>query len=96
MSLITANSVNWASIPQHLHAGIARWVDEGITPGQFLHCVLCNDLRAAVFHGDSESTAALADIVRFLTWHCPVHCWGSRENVRNWPGTLEDMRAEAS
>jgi hypothetical protein len=96
MSLIDATPYAWSFIPQHLRAGIARWVDEGITPGHFLLCVLNNDLRGAVAHGDPESLSALPDIVKFLIWHCPVHCWGSRENVRNWPGTLEDMRAEAS
>jgi hypothetical protein len=96
MSLITATADDWAYVPSHLHAGLKRWVDEGITPGNFLRCVLNNDLRGAVAHGDPESLSALADITKFLIWHCPVHCWGSRENVRNWPGTLEAMRAEAS
>jgi hypothetical protein len=93
MSLIDATSADWRSIPPHLRGGIERWVYDGIPPGHFLTCVLKNDLAGAATYGDSESTAALVGIVRFLREHCPRQCWGGVAAFATWPERLAEMRA---
>ena len=95
MSLIEATPADWATVPEHLHAGIRAWVDEGIMPGRFLQAVICNDLRAAVDAGDRSTVAQLPDIIRFFTWSCPAACWGSPRALESWKRALFEMRESA-
>lgn len=71
-------------IPQHTRSAIDRYVEDGIRTGDFLYCVLTNDLIGAVAHADSQNTIYLANVAKFLWNYAPSNCWGSKENVANW------------
>ena len=53
-------------IPEHLQAGILRYVEHGVQPGGFLTAVLNNDLLGAFRRADPESRKAIPDIVNWF------------------------------
>jgi hypothetical protein len=72
-------------IPEHLQAGLERYLKHGIRPGGFLQAVLKNDLvdakqRAA----DALTFLAAYDILTFLACEASGHVWGSPQNVERW------------
>jgi hypothetical protein len=71
-------------VPEHLRAGLRRWIKFGVVPGHFLCAVLRNDLDGACRHGDDQSTAALKAIMGFLRRHAPAACHGSPERFQAW------------
>jgi len=72
-------------LPEGLRGGMRRWIESGIQPGHFLTAVLSNDLREACARADSENRFRLFDIVAWLYNRAPSACWGSPENVAEWP-----------
>lgn len=76
--------------PQWAALSIQRWVDYGITPGDFLTAVLNNDLREAIFRADENSLENITHIVAYLYNCVPSVCWGSIEKVNNWKGRLNE------
>ena len=61
-----------------------RYVEERSRPGQFLHAVLCNQLREAVIHADEASRAVLRELVLFIYNYVPSPCHGSDQLVQLW------------
>ena len=75
---------NFGKIPERMHGGLIRWVENGIVPGGFLCGLLTNDLREAVLRADNENVDLLADYVRYLYNNTPSGCWGSVEKFNTW------------
>ena len=73
-------------IPDRLLAGLDRWIRDAIPPGDFLRCVLHNDLFGAVSRADADSEAALGAIIRWLVQYAPRESWGSADVCRRWCG----------
>ncbi len=73
-------------IPKHLVPGLTSYVNEGLTTGDFLRCVIAGDLYGAVAHADSESFEALPVIARFILHNFPVGSYGSFQNYYMWCG----------
>ena len=71
-------------VPNHLHDGLRRYVENRIQPGDFLTAVLENDLREACLRADDISGPALHNIVAYLYNYIPMKAWGSPENVHAW------------
>jgi len=71
-------------IPQHIRAGLDRYVKGGIKTGGFLYAVLTNDLFEAVGRADIESRINLFDICDYIYNKVPLSCWGSKEKVKEW------------
>jgi hypothetical protein len=75
---------NYQQVPTHLRDGLRNYIECHVEVGHFLTAVLSNDLCNAVGHGDPESIATLAQLVRWLYNEAPGPCWGSPEAVREW------------
>lgn len=71
-------------IPERMAGGLARWIEHGVLPGEFLQAVLRNDLREAVGRADAENLAALPAYIGYLYNEAPGGCWGSLEHMTKW------------
>lgn len=91
---------DWELTPDHLRSGISLYISEGIIPGSFLQAVICNDLKEAAFTADNTNYHRLGDIARFMYWHTPTACQGSREKMIAWhdhqglKGLMDDHRSQ--
>lgn len=66
-------------------AGMHRFIENGVIPGDFLTAVLSNDLFDAFGRMDGETSGnQLHDLVRWIYNVAPRPCWGSREAVMQW------------
>lgn len=81
------------AIPDHLLAGLDRYVKYGIPPGHFLTAVLSNDLLGTYSRADSTSKRYLEPILNYLYNYVPHSCHGSIEAVNSWRG-LDAMQNE--
>lgn len=84
------NFKGYESIPEHTKMALRMYVEEGYMPGGFLTAVLCNDLFRAVDHADSETAAALVQIVKFIYNRVPNTAWGSAQQMRHYISRLHD------
>ncbi len=71
-------------IPGHLREGILAYVDQHRPTGDFLRCVISNDLSGAAVRADHQSRYALVGIVLWFRDATPMVCWGSREKCNAW------------
>lgn len=79
-----ATAADVARLPEHLRAGLARYLLRRISPGRFLRCALENDLAGAVCSADPASLEGLRDLMQFLHCCAPSAAWGSKEAVERW------------
>lgn len=78
------HKARWDRIPEHMREGLANYVERGYRPGDFLRCVISNDLRGAVAHADDINRHLLYDYVIFFHAYAPSQCWGSPQAMENW------------
>ena len=78
--------MNEANIPARMQGGLARFIIDGVMPGNFLVAVLSNNLTRAVSRADDENLTLLRNYVQFLYGHAPDSCWGSDAKVDAWRG----------
>lgn len=71
-------------VPEHMRAGMVRYILLGILPGSFQLAVLEGDLFEAVRKADDTNRAALHDYAIFLFNYAPGGCFGSEDRVRTW------------
>jgi hypothetical protein len=71
-------------VPEHLRNGLLRWVMDGIRPGDFLFCVLSNDLMGAFRRADPESRAGIWPLILFLENDAPTGCYGGPRVTQAW------------
>lgn len=57
---------DYSLIPEETKAGLKRYEEQGIPPGDFLRCVLENDLHGAVGHADMENIRVIVQIVCYI------------------------------
>lgn len=72
------------AIPDYMHGGIVRYVENRVEPGGFLRAVLENNLAHAVATADEKNIRALHVYAAFLYNHVPTQCHGSPERVQAW------------
>jgi hypothetical protein len=72
------------TVPQHLHAGLDRYVFERIETGGFLRAVLENDLYTAIHMVDPLTFRSLRGIVEGILLYLPEESYGSPEKVEAW------------
>jgi hypothetical protein len=75
-------------------AGIMRYVEHGVPPGDFLTAVLSNDLMGAMGRADEENQRDLLEICQFVHMEIPGVCHGSLEKMKEWVEAKERARAE--
>lgn len=84
-------------VPENIRGGIERYIECGITGGNFLEAVLCNDLKGACFSADPVTVNFLPSIVRWLWNYAPHQCHGSENHVRGWVDARQhDMAQEVN
>lgn len=71
-------------IPRPTLYSLDAYLRYGSPPGAFLAAVLENNLKEAILHADSASTAALPVLVRFLLAHVPALAWGGTDEMALW------------
>ena len=79
-----SDDANWGKIPERMRGALARWIQHGIAPGDFLTAVLKNDLAEACLRADDENIHLLCDYIKFLQNYAPMGCWGSPKDFDNW------------
>ena len=72
------------AIPPRILAGLRRYVEAGIQPGDFLTAVLENRFLQAVCRADDDCAQVLQEIAHYVFNEIPDACWGSPEAVRSW------------
>jgi len=72
-------------------AGIMRFVEHGIKPGDFLTAVLENDLMEAMGRADEENRRDIFEICQFIHMDIPARCHGSPQQVYDW---MKERREE--
>jgi len=82
---------NYAGLPEGLQGGMQRYVEDGIQAGHFLTAVLSNDLLGAVSRADSTNIKLIPEIVRWIYNEAPSNCWGDKERVQAWQGTVKEF-----
>ncbi len=63
---------------------LQRYIERGISPGDFWIALLSNDLIGTYGHADAENLRDLAQILVCVTNTLPVGAWGSKAQVSNW------------
>ena len=81
---IDGREPDWSLLPERMHGGARRYIENGIPPGDFLTAVICNDLREACGRADDENRRLLFEYVKFFYCHAPRDCWGSPESYKAW------------
>ncbi len=79
-----SGSPDYSLLPEHMRDGLERYYWDGIPPGGFMTSVLANELYQACARADTINRNRLIDIVNFMVWHMPAHCWGSPKTVAEW------------
>jgi hypothetical protein len=75
---------DWNLLPERMHGGVRRYIEQGIPPGDFLTAVISNDLCEACGRADEENQHLLFEYVKFFYCHAPQECWGSQEKYKAW------------
>lgn len=68
-------------IPQHMRDAIMDYAIHRKEPGDFLTGVICNDLKKAVCHADSQNLPLIKTYVLWFHNRCPSFLTG-KENFR--------------
>ena len=63
---------------------LQRYVATGCHLGDFLRCVVCNDLKGACGHADDDNLRNLPAFVVWLYNEAPALCHGSQEAYVAW------------
>lgn len=70
-------------VPEHMHGGITRYLEQGITGGSFQSAVFSNDFLGACMRADESNKRYLAKYGEFLQY-CPHGSYGSQSAVLAW------------
>lgn len=77
-------------VPEHMHGGVIRYVEEGIPPGDFLTAVINNDLKGACVRADDKNKHALFSFIMWFYNQAPGGCWGYSGAVDYWCKPIEE------
>lgn len=77
-------TIDYSELPEHLRAGMQRYIENGVRPGGFLAACVKNELRDAVCLANHAMD--LSHVVGFLMHQAPALCWGSGIAHEMWVG----------
>jgi hypothetical protein len=75
---------NGNDCPPALKESVRRYVEQHVRCGDFLRCVIANDLFGAIIHADRFNLAVLPEIVSFVHFNVPEYASGSELKVSEW------------
>lgn len=79
-------------IPERITSSLIRYIEYGISPGDFLTGVLENDLSRACSHADEEMKHLLWELYIVIYNYVPYTCHGSKEAVKRWKDNFDENR----
>ena len=82
--LVNGDQIDYSDLPEYMRGGMQRYMEASIRPGDFLCCVLANNLMGAIRHADDENVNLLPLYARWLYNHAPSGSYGSPENFGKW------------
>jgi hypothetical protein len=82
-----------SNIPSHNNQPLEYCLLHGYMPGHFMTSMLCGDLFAAAYSGDSENFNAIGNIALWISHNAPSESYGNIENVRNWVKDTDGIRS---
>ena len=82
-------------IPGYMQAGIVRYYEAGIKPGQFLCAVINNDLSKAIDYADDTNAKALKAYVVWFFNQVPIGSWGHASAVKDWVDGFKQQEESA-
>lgn len=71
-------------LPNYMHGGVIRYIENGIPGGSFLTAVFENSLVDAYGRADVVNESNMKNWAEFLYMYAPSECWRSHEKVRAW------------
>lgn len=71
-------------IPDRIMEELEAYIQHGVLPGDFLMCIVSNDLMGAVQAADDENIRNLPAYCDYLYNKTPVNCHGSLEKMEIW------------
>lgn len=77
-------SQTYRGLPEHIQGGVQRYIENGITPGDFLQAVICNNLKESFMYADDINVVYMHEIVNWFYNYAPGVCWGSWERMEKW------------
>lgn len=77
-------TIDYTVIPEHCRGGMARYIEKGIIPGDFLQAVISNKLVESYEKADNTNTFRMRDYADFLHNSAPPECWGSVHIMDRW------------
>lgn len=86
--------VKYDMLPEYMRGAARGWVEYGQPPGDFLTCVLRNDLTGSFGAADDENFRRMADWVRWLYNECPHGAKGDRMDAWSAQGGLRGIHAK--
>ena len=72
------------NIPAHMRGAIIRYLNNGISPGDFLTAVINNDLSEAVGRADDQNIHLLPNYIKWFYNHAPSGSWGRASATKDW------------
>lgn len=76
--------IDLSALPEYMHPGLIRYLEEGTRPGSFLTMVLENDFIGACGHADFNNRCYLYEYARILALDFPPESYGSKVKVQAW------------
>ena len=71
-------------IPEHMHEGLKRYIEDGIKPGDFLRLMLEHRIYEAAGRADDINKDQLYQYIYYMYNYMPMQSHGSEEIVANW------------
>ena len=79
-------TINYDILPEHIRAGVKRYIEQRIKPGAFLQAVISNNLIQSLVSADDINIRKITDILNFFYSEAPYECHGSAAKMIKWLG----------
>jgi hypothetical protein len=83
---------DYSKVPGNMtmNGAIFRYLEHGIQPGHFLTAVICNNLKEAFSHADSQNQELMHEWVKFFYNDVQSDAWGSPEKMEIWLDSFDE------
>ena len=71
-------------VPDHMRAGLVRYLLFGILPGSFTRAIISNDYFEACRRADDANRTMLFGYAMFFVNYAPGGCYGSAAHMAEW------------